>query len=447
MSKRCIMILAILGNCMLHAAAQNCNTNFLGTKTLYQTPQKQGSKAPAGYQPVFINHVGRHGARHLTKEVSASYAWQLLGKADSAHMLTADGQRLWQMVTSLNKIEHGRVKNISDEGKAELKGLGNRMFENYPSVFKKPVKLDVAYTKEVRTQQSADAFLSALKGDIKDSVSVKRYNDDTDLRFYDLSPTYTAFEEKGPWMSRMDTLRRELKSDETEQQAASRWLKSGLLQKLSHEQVSRLVGDVFGFAAIAYSVQGEARQEAFAPAAVNISSAFTCNELKVLGKIDDADDYYKKAPGMDSNGIQVRIAAPLLVNFIKTSDEFISKQHVNAQLRFAHAETIAPFAALLNMKPACKKADKVMEFDKSWKAGEVIPLSANIQWIFYRKANTGNYLVKFLLNEREVQIEGVKPVQKNYYNWQAIRQYYISKLAKMDINLNSDMLQYLSNVK
>src|SRR5476651_1776920 len=110
-----ISILLIVGR--INAQAQNCGYNYLGTKTLYTAPTYKNTPPPAGYEPVFINHVGRHGARHLTKEVNTSYAWQLLMHADSAKGLTGTGNKLRLMVIELDKVEHGIVKSISIEGK------------------------------------------------------------------------------------------------------------------------------------------------------------------------------------------------------------------------------------------------------------------------------------------------------------------------------------------
>ncbi|WDF55187.1 histidine-type phosphatase [Mucilaginibacter sp. KACC 22063] len=438
-------ILILLIASALNAAGQDCGTAFLGTKTLYIAPIKKEPKAPAGYRAVFINYVGRHGARHLTKEVSTSFAYHVFNKADSSDLLTADGKRLHQMILNLNKVEHGRVKNISAEGAAELKGLGERMVESHPEVFKKPVKLEIAYTKEIRTIQSAEAFITGLKSELNDSVTIRQFNDDVNLRFYDLSSAYTAFEEKGPWISRMDSLKNDLHIDVLQQHIIARWFKPAFLQKLEVAQAERLIGDVFGFAAIAYSLNTEAKMEGLEPSSINFSALFTCDELKALGRLDDADDYYKKAPGFDNNGIQVRIAAPLLADFIRTTDNFINKPTVNAQLRFAHAETIAPFAALLDINVASKKTLKAKDFEKNWKAGDIIPLSSNIRWVVYKKNNL--YLVQCLLNEKPVNINGLKAIATYFYNWKELRKYYLAKLESLGLSLNSDMKKYLTETK
>ena len=440
------LIIALLGSTSYQVSAQNCNTNHLGTKTLYKAPSNPKLNAPKGYHAVFFNHLNRHGARHLTKDVNTSFSWGFLKRADSLQMLTPDGQRVWEMVKKLNKVEHGNVKNISAEGKAELFGLGERLYDNYLEALSKPIRLNVAITKEVRTKQSADAYLKGLKSKLKDSVTITERTDDTDLRFYDLSPTYTKFEGDGAWTGPYDSLKRELKIDDVQQHIAAKWLKPALLQDMKTAQVDKLVSDIFGFENITYSVKEETEAVGLKISDIDFAALFTCDELAALGKIDAADGYYKKGPGLNVDGIQVKIAAPLLVDFVKSTDAFIAAPKYNAELRFAHAETVSPFAAIMDMENAAKRAKNAADIAHVWKPEDIIPLSANIDWILYKNA-AGNYLVKFLLNEKPVKITGMKPVDGYYYSWTDARKFYMKKLLTLGVALNGNMNEYLSGVK
>jgi multiple inositol-polyphosphate phosphatase/2,3-bisphosphoglycerate 3-phosphatase len=344
-------------------------------------------------------------------------------------------------------VEHNQVKSISAEGRMELQGIAKRMFAQYPQVFKGAPKLNVTITKEIRTKQSADAFLGGLKAGFKDSALIKESNDDTNLRFYDASPTYTAFEESGSWQKQMTALQQQLKLAAVNNQIVEGWLTAVAFNKLKAEEVGKLVADVFGFATIVASLQSEAKQAGLKPADVDFAPLFTCTQLIVLSKIDVADDYLKKGPGTDNNGIQVRIAAPLLANFITTADAFIQGDNTNAQLRFAHAETISPFATLLGISQASVVANDITKLDAAWQSSKVIPLSANIQWIFYRKKGGSDLLVKVLLNEKESHINGLVTGSFPYYKWSNLRKFYVDKLNKLHVGLSDDMQQYLSTVK
>jgi len=427
--------------------AQNCNADFLGTKTLYKSGKQKYTPAPAGYTPVFINHVGRHGARHLTKDVKTTSAYSLLIKADSLNALTEKGKQLKQMVIALQMVEKGNTKNISAEGRDELQGLGQRMHDNYNEVFKGGANLNVTVTKEVRTEQSANAFLQGLNKRLKDSAIVKRSNDDVHLRFYDLSPAYKSFEndvdENEPKLS----LERAANIDGINNAVAARFFSADFLSKVDDKAKAKFVSDVFGFATIVYSLNAEIKQSGFTPANLDFKSFFTCDELTKLGTLDSIDENLKKGPGTDNNGIQVRVAVPLLVDFINSADDFIKSKKVTAQLRFAHAETIAPFAALLQIADADKANKRPEKLNENWKASKVIPLSANIQWIFYKKKGSGNYLVKVLLNEKEEHITGLSNNSFPYYKWTSLRSLYLSKLTKSGVKLTDDMSAYLTNLK
>jgi multiple inositol-polyphosphate phosphatase/2,3-bisphosphoglycerate 3-phosphatase len=300
----------------------------------------------------------------------------------------------------------------------------------------------------VRTKQSADAFLQGLNSKLKDTAATKFYNDDTGLRFYDLSPAYTSFEDGVDSGGVMLSLQKANHFDEMNKAIISRFFTADFLEKLELEdtQEEKFTADVFGFATIVYSLAGEIKQAGYQPADLDFKSLFTCDELGKLGELDSIDENLKKGPGTDNNGIQVRIAVPLLVDFIKTTDGFIKTGTYNANLRFAHAETIAPFAALLQITGADKATTIPSKLIANWQSSQVIPLSANIQWVFYKKAGTPGYLVKIQLNEKEVHIDGIAGASP-YYKWSEVRTFYISKLNKLGVKLTDDMGAYLAGIK
>ncbi|HTD98634.1 MAG TPA: histidine-type phosphatase [Mucilaginibacter sp.] len=430
------------------ASAQNCNADFLGTKTLYKKGKQKATPAPARYVPVFINHVGRHGARHLTKDVTASFAYGLLlSKADSAGALTEKGKKLQQMVIALQKVEKGNIKSISAEGVSELQGISERMFARYSNVFKGKPNLNVMITKEIRTKQSADAFLKGLNSKLKETASINEYTDDTHLRFYDASPAYKRFEDEVDKSELTLSLQKKERLAELNNAVAGRFFKDDFLSRIDAGERSKFVTDVFGFATIVFSLDKEIKQAGFNNSDLDFKSLFSCDELSKLSLFDMVDDYLKKGPGTDNNGIQVRVAVPLLVDFINSADEYIKTGKYNACLRFAHAETTAPFATLLQISTADKVSKDISKVNAAWKCSGIIPLSSNIQWVFYKKKGTTSYLVKILLNEKEAHITGLNTRSFPYYKWSDLRALYLTKLSKLNVKLTDDMASYLTNLK
>ncbi len=418
------------------AAAQNCKEPFLGSKTLYKPQQQQYKPAPAGYRPVFINHAGRHGARHLTKEVNTYFLYQMLLKADSSNGLTEKGKLLKKKVLNLEKTEQGAVKSISEQGKTEQQGIAKRMYSNYATVFKgtKTLSIKVDYTKEIRTLQTSEAFLSSLRTQVKEPSVSKKVNDSA-LRFYDMSAAYDAYKENGSWKDSVKLLKKTLHYNDVAKDITALFFTASFLEKLDKKNIAKITEDLYSFITISFSLQKEITAAGLHFDDANMQSFLTCSQLAVLSRIDNTTDYFEKGPGEDLNGIQVTVAAPLLKDFIRTSDDYIEKKQLNACLRFCHAETIAPFASLLGLNTAAEKSKNINNIAAVWNAAGIIPLSANIQWVFYKKGKEEKYLVKFLLNEKEAAVNGLTTRTFPFYDWDVVKAFYIRKLHSLHIDL------------
>lgn len=73
----------------------------------------------------------------------------------------------------------------------------------------------------------------------------------------------------------------------------------------------------------------------------------------------------------------------MLSEFIRTADEVINAKSDNhANFRFAHAETIIPFVALMGIRNADVRVADPDSVSVYWKDYEIAPMAANIQWIF-----------------------------------------------------------------
>ena len=432
--------------CRRGVEAQGCKDLNLGTKTLYAAPTVASSAAPGGYTAVFINHVGRHGARHMTKDLSESDTYRLLQRADSLHALSADGQKLWQMVQRLGGMERKELKNISRLGRQEQKGIGERMAKQFPTVFGTAhPSLNITVTKEIRTAQSADAFLTGLVEGVTAPVMRRQVNDTT-LRFYDLSPAYQQFKEGGRWITTLLQLEGAEKFSRLARQTVDRFFTTGFTKEIEPAGKQSFATDVVGYANILHSLPDEIKEAGLGENDLRFARFFSCGELQKFSRVDNAEEFLVIGPGTDPSGIQVKIAVPLLVDFIRTTDNYIQAKPFNAELRFTHAEAIAPIAALMGIRGASTATKTGAGIANVWDAAKVVPLSANIQWILYKKDGADDYLVKFLLNEKEVAIEGLAAKQFPYYNWTDVRIFYINKLQQLQASLETDGLEYLKGL-
>lgn len=433
----------------LMSAAPAQSQEYLGSKTLYKPLQEQYSKIPLDYKPVFLNHLGRHGARNLTKDPAKSKAWELLFKADAAKALNPRGQQLKATLIQLQKVEIKHLESISEIGKQELGEIAARAYRAAPLFFAPKQTVLVSTSSKERTKQSAMAFLEGVSNLTQGKIAGIKWkeHDDVNLRFFDLSKPYLAFKASGPWHSSYNQLAGAVKQEALAIRFFQTFFQADYAKRISAKDKISFADDLYGFYSIVPAIRQEILKAGFSDKELQFNRFFKTEELAVLSQLNDADNFLKKGPGTDNNGIQVRIAAPLLADFIKTTDDFIQSKPYPAVLRFAHAETVAPFAAILNLEGASTATKNILSFDQLWKAKNIIPFSANIQMILYKNEYNNSYLVKFLLNEKETKIKGLGTKIAPYYLYKDVRAFYLKKLKGFGLDLNSNMEEYLNNAK
>jgi len=156
--------------------------------------------------------------------------------------------------------------------------------------------------------------------------------------------------------------------------------------------------------------------------------------------------------------IQVRVAAPLLADFIHSTDKAVHRlvgtgagpgttnagSGPDAILRFTHAEAISPFATLLGIPEASTPAVSIFKYGAHWRAESIIPLSANVQWVLY--SNGKDWLVKVLLNEKESALP-VATASAPYYRWEDLKKFYEKRLRSIHAGVGENMLEYLKTLR
>jgi hypothetical protein len=459
------LALLLMGPVMLFGQAPS----YLGTKTPYVSAGVHQTPPPEGFQPVFINYVGRHGARYMTKAGADIDALKVLDAAERVAGLTGAGQRVRVLVKAICDAEKGHYENITLLGAAEQKAIGKRIFDQYnPALKGKGVEVVVTY--KLRTQQSADAFLAGWSGyKVPETFSKLPDSLDAVLRFYDLSPAYQAYKKSPALKMAFDSLDRDRRTLRAAAAVAERLFTPVFRSQLKAEEELRFTANLYDV----YSVEFSLTEELSSKDKTGLGIAFSQSELEWEAFRSGAQDFLEKGPGHDPLGIQVKVAAPLLAEFVRSTDratgeltgaggptvpdtatharpdaagrttpDAADRTTPDAILRFTHAEAISPFATLLGIPEASVPSASIYDYRGHWQAEKIIPLSANIQWIIYR--NGKDYRVKVLLNEREVYL----PLAGGpYYRWPDLRAWCLSRLKQVQADVQGDMLGYLKQLR
>ena len=349
-----------------------------------QLTTKALTPAPKGYEPYYMSHYGRHGSRWLIWEGEYTLPMNTLKDARMAGKLTPVGEETLKKLEAFFPTTIKRLGDLTTVGERQHHGIGKRMAQNFPEIFKhKDVKIDARSTTVFRCILSMIAECEELAAA---NPTAQIHNDVSESLQYYLNQ---------PWEGIVKQMGKGTGDQE----------EKAYKQKYTHPE--RLIKVLFN-------------DEAWVRD--NVAAGDFMRRL-----FDVAANMH--GPSMVSGQKMPFSQRNLLKNIIETADTITQTQ---ATLRFGHEVCVMPLACLLELDNCGMAVENLDELDKYWRNYRIFPMGCNIQLVFYKpQKGQGDILVKALLNERETYM----PAQTDnwpYYKWQDLRQYYLDKLAKFD---------------
>ncbi|MBR5056235.1 MAG: hypothetical protein IKX03_03455, partial [Bacteroidales bacterium] len=101
-----------------------------------------------------------------------------------------------------------------------------------------------------------------------------------------------------------------------------------------------------------------------------------------------------------------------------------------ADLRFGHDTGILPLAGIMGLEGPGDRIP-LEKVNALWQSFENIPMGSNLQMIFYQNRK-GEVLVKFLYNEKEMNIPALTPVSGPYYRWSDAKAYFLKRIFEIN---------------
>ncbi|MBQ3766715.1 MAG: histidine-type phosphatase [Bacteroidales bacterium] len=372
--------------------------------------QKALTPAPEGYEPFYISHYGRHGSRYMEDNGHYTFAIWALDTAAQLGILKPKGAEVLGILQKGYADAFNRDGDLTALGGRQHQEIARRMYDRFPSLLSQPLKADARSSTAGRCMISMFYFCQELQG-LNPSMSIRMNASNRDMRF--VVGNRRVRPEETPAMAGLEKQAEKLFSKAVD---VSRLMKT-LFTDVSR---ARSFIDVDSFLECLYNVSSDLQN--LPELNLSLTDLFTKEELFGAWKACNAAILLECGliPGSTPAYLQQMEVRDSIVSI---ADRVIRTGEPALTLRFSHDGSVLPLAYLMGLKEAMGGTTDLENLHKHISIDKLIPMAANIQLVFYRKAGSDDVLVKFLLNENETSV----PVETDcapYYHWQDVKRYW-----------------------
>ena len=411
MKRICITFLALASLLAVRAADPMATRYSIrqceGSLTPYPA-EVPSEEHPDSLAAVFINHVGRHGARYPASSDNCRTLQRALMRADSLGTITQTGRDLLRLTNRVIRLTAGRWGALDSLGMAEQEAIATRMIRNYPELFGGDATVEALSSYSPRAMMSMYSFthrLDRLNNETTFRTVTGRVNSPL-MRPFDTDPAYREFRDNKVWEPVYD----EYFDAECPTTAIMRALESRIpfddaahVRKLAYAEWAVVAG------CSAMSVE------------VDPLVYFTPEELNAVWSCFNLRQYLRYSASTVST-VPAEIASQLVLNLVHTTDAFIAGDTATTvRLRFGHAETLMPLLSLLRLRGCYYLTNYFDTVAVHWRDFDIVPMAANLQIVLFRSRNSGRYYVRASLNETPVPL--LPNSDEVYVPWSTARDY------------------------
>lgn len=381
----------------------------------YPVTETTVTPPPAGYEPFYISHMGRHGSRYLLRDWEYNDMLGILTSAHDAGVLTPVGERVYDDFLVVYDEADGHAGDLSPIGVRQHKAIAGRMYKTYPQVFKGSHKVRAVSTMIMRCGMSMAAFCEQLKV-LNPELEITLDPSERHMRYimYNSEGMKAYNSDNGPWKEEYRKLR-------------EKWIPTDrIIREIFNDSVyvSRRINPT-EFVWMLYNVASDMQNVENPRPFMDL---FTRDELYSLWRTENFRMYAHYSTYAPAGDVVISSSKPLLRKIIEQADESMASGDIAADLRFGHDINIIPLAGLMGLdgcSPVVDDPEKVHEVFQDYNFS---PKASNIQLVFFRN-KTGDVIVKFLLNEREIGIPCKTDIYP-FYRWIDVRNYYEGILSE-----------------
>ena len=397
----------------------------LASLTPYPEPKKTSKlEAPAGFEPVFAQNIARHGARSLTSGDPIDDAIKTWDEAKAAGALTSAGKKFGPEARALQltmrRVGFGELNTLGAE---EMQGIGAREGERLSSMFdaanEEGARVEILDSGVGRAEDSAKNFSAGLSSVHPDLEIETPESNEKLLKFSGEDDKYENFLEDGPWKPAYNEVRRLSNIREAATQTLEHLYTPEFVAGLGDNQLEEANG-VFDIYRSGPAMSRDVN--------VDTERLMPKDAAEAFAYVEDGRYFYSRGPGLEGDDGSYRAAQILLDDFFSVIDDRLKGRgpHPHAAVyRFAHAEELAPFAALIKIRGANeqgKPGEPYTHENNDFRISTVTPLSGNIEWVVWAKDD--EHIVSVTHNEVPTTVgRDCKTYQdtENFYEFAELR--------------------------
>ena len=392
-------------------------------------PTVEGTWAPApeGKAPFAIITYGRHGSCYLSKPAYYDAPLKVLAKADSVDRLTPLGKSVLDRLKLIRRDAHNHWGELTETGACQQQKIAWQLMERVPEVFNKNAfHLGARSLRDTRSLLSMDQLLMEVARVCRTRVyhnasngysDYLNHQEESRLLIHKDSLAKVAFEAFSKKYEDGDRLAKTLFSDPD-------YIREQVDVQMLSDQLFKIAGSIQNT-----SLDGK----------VSLYDLFTEDEIYHQWKKQNAWNYLnfgnylsRSQEDMLRDSVQSHEPAPLIRQLLRRllhdADTALTMKPT-AVFHIADETSFLPLVSLMEINGYGLATDDLESLDeKGWADYRICPMSANLQWILYRKdPEDQDVMIKVLLNGQEATLP-LPSEQAPYYHLKDFKDYYLNKL-------------------
>lgn len=367
---------------------------------------------PAGFEPVYISHYGRHGSRwHTTKDLHKNIVKEF-EKQKAAGNLTPAGEEVMEIVRICGENAEGHSGELTRLGERQHKAIAARMMNRFPTLFEAGDSIVMRCSLEPRCIISMAAFSEELK-ERNPALVVERHSTPGDQSFirYHSPEARAIYNDPAPWRAGYEQARDSLFASKAT--ASKLFVNPNKVKKLP-----RLMSQLHN---VAITIQNIDNLD------VDLFPYFDKEDIYNLWKAEDQKMYLRHGNSLDTNGDGPKSSRSLLKDILDRTDESLAGKRTQVDLRFGHDIYLLRLSSLMRLGIAKAETRGIDAASRVWQSYNITPMAANLQLIVFRNA-AGEEIATVRLNERPQTVGELTEYAPGYYRWADLRNFWEGKL-------------------